>query len=84
MWYINGQTHIGHKWEPYGSYCGFGPSSPFPANLSRIDFYLILHIFMLLSIVEDVKHAEIIHVISPDFGGSSRFGAFPPGLTLGR
>ena len=25
-----------------------------------------------------------IHVISPDFGGSSRFGAFPPGLTLGR
>ena len=26
----------------------------------------------------------IIHVISPDFGGSSRFGAFPHGLTLGR
>ena len=25
-----------------------------------------------------------IHVISPDFGGSSRFGAFPHGLTLGR
>ena len=25
-----------------------------------------------------------VHVISPDFGGSSRFGAFPPGLTLGR
>ena len=25
-----------------------------------------------------------IHVISPDFSGSSRFGAFPPGLTLGR
>ena len=26
----------------------------------------------------------VIHVISPDFGGSSRFGAFPHGLTLGR
>ena len=25
-----------------------------------------------------------IHVISPDFSGSSRFGAFPPGLRLGR
>ena len=25
-----------------------------------------------------------IHVISPDFGGSSRLGAFPHGLTLGR
>ena len=25
-----------------------------------------------------------MHVISPDFGGSSRFGAFPPGLNLGR
>ena len=25
-----------------------------------------------------------IHVISPDFGRSSPFGAFPPGLTLGR
>ena len=25
-----------------------------------------------------------IHVISPDFGGSSRFGAFLHGLTLGR
>ena len=29
-------------------------------------------------------YPKIIHVISPDFGGSSRFGAFPPGLTLGR
>ena len=27
---------------------------------------------------------ESIHVISHDFGGSSRFGAFPHGLPLGR
>ena len=31
-----------------------------------------------------VSLCECIHVISPDFGGSSRFGAFPPGLNLGR
>lgn len=38
MWYPHGQTHMGHKWEPYGSYSGFGPSGPCPANLCRIDF----------------------------------------------
>ena len=27
---------------------------------------------------------KTIHVITPDFGGSSRFGAFSPRLTLGR
>ena len=27
---------------------------------------------------------ECIHVISPDFGGDSRFGDFSHGLTLGR
>ena len=23
MWYPHGQIHLGHKWEPYGSYSGF-------------------------------------------------------------
>ena len=32
-----------------------------------------------------VKNAPYLELwISPDFGGSSRFGAFSPGLTLGR
>ena len=38
MWYPHGQTHMGQKWKPYGSYSGFGPSGPCPANLCRIDF----------------------------------------------
>ena len=38
IWYPHGQTHVGHKWEPYGSYSGFGPSGPCPASNRRIDF----------------------------------------------
>ena len=31
-------NHIGHKWEPYGSFSGFGPSGPYPVGICRIDF----------------------------------------------
>ena len=31
-------NHLGHKWEPYGSFFGFGPSGPYPASICRIDF----------------------------------------------
>ena len=36
MWYPQGQTYMGHTWEPYGSYSGFGLSGPCSANLCGI------------------------------------------------
>ena len=46
--------------------------------------YFQLHIYSPSDVLVRGSGLPPIHVISPDFGGSSRFGAFPPGLTLGR
>ena len=65
-WYPHGQTHMGRKWESYGSYSGFGPSGPCPANLCRIDFLFNSQYFCFIEYfnsfhkaVEDVKCAEM-------------------------
>ena len=66
MWFPLGQTHMGHKWEPYGSYSGFGPSGPCPVNLCRIYFWfnsahlcVIEYLNSFFKAVEDVKCADI-------------------------
>ena len=48
--YPHGQIHMGHKREQYRSYSGFVSSGPCPTNLCRIDFALILYIFVSLSV----------------------------------
>ena len=66
IWCPHGQTHMGHKWEPYGFYSGFGPSGPCPANLCRIDFSFDSAYFCFIGYfnsfhkaVEDVNCAEM-------------------------